>query len=272
MKKVTTILLGLLIASSAALAQTNVLSRNAVGYVKQSIPPGGKLQLVGDPWRNIDGTPRNATNVFTLGGGIKAGAAPNLADSLILWDVVGQRYVIYGMKPTGAFHLKANWAGAASNIVMTPGISVFVQTTAASLAPTNLFTMGEVPGASNYVVGIAGSGSSARPITFIANPYPVNMALNTLINTNQGAYAAAAPNLADSIFVWDVVLQRYTELGLKLNGGGAGIHQWFVKSAWTTTPVTPWSIAPGQGFLYQRAGTRGAFNWNVARPYSWPNQ
>jgi hypothetical protein len=46
MKRVIALALGIAVVGGAAFAQTNqVLSRNAVGYVRVDIPPGGKFKI-----------------------------------------------------------------------------------------------------------------------------------------------------------------------------------------------------------------------------------
>ena len=262
--------MGTLIASSAALAQNEVLSKNAVGYVKLQVQPGAKFTLIGDTFRNFDpGTPRTFSNIFTLGNGLVAAAVPANADSIIVWDSVGQKYTTYGMKTDGKVYNKANWGGVASNLVVSPDQSLFIQTRASSVNPTNMFIMGEVPGQTGVTMQVTGSLGS-RPFSFLSNPYPVEVALNELINTKDGAIATTVPSTCDTINLWDEDTQSYIGLGLRLNGGGTGTNEWRLKSSFGVSPVTPYKVGPGKGFIYQRASTAGAFSFSVKRPYSWP--
>ncbi len=185
MKKITAILLGTLIASSAALAQTNqVLSRNAVGYVKKTVGPSNRLDFVTMPF-----------NSLSPGGNALSNVIPTAADStaVILWNPGSQAYITLGRS-------KGSWGLVGSNVV-SRGQSFFIRNPATTSQV--FFLMGEVPDrftSQTTTVQIV-SGISAVSVA-----YPVD----TLWTST-----AAASLLADGdqLIIWDDVIQNYITYG-----------------------------------------------------------
>jgi hypothetical protein len=275
-QKMNKILAGILAVSMTAgivSAQEPVLSRNAVGYVKVDVQPAGKLHLISDPFLLIaDSGPKTLADIFPLGSGFKA--SPNVpanSDSAILWNVESQTYVTYGQKTSdGRFYAKSAWSGAAYTNEIPVGTALWLQTTQSSSQPTNVVLMGEVPADISLTVRVAGNVGSS-PLTFIANPYPVETKLIDLLNTASGVVGATVPGLADTVSLWDEVAQSYLSYGLRLNALGAGQHEWRLKSAWGVSPSQEVKLVPGQGLIYQRASSAGGFDLEIDRPYTWPN-
>lgn len=126
MKKITAILLGTLIVSSAALANTNqVLSKNAVGYVKRTVPGGG-LDLMTVPFVNLSQVNNTVSNTF-----------PSATDGtqISLWSQGSQTYRTF-------IKAKGTWGNPGTN-VLARGDAVFFRSPSASTQ--EVFIMGEVP-------------------------------------------------------------------------------------------------------------------------------
>jgi len=179
MKKLAIALLGLTVVSSAVFAQTNqVLSRNAVGYVRVDTP-SNKLNLVRLDFVNLAGGQYTVTNL--IGNQLATGGA------LFIWDLSNQVYV-------GENKTKSGWTPGTNKIVRGGGFFIY------SLSNNNVFLMGEVPDAitapTTTVHGLAGLNLTGYPfpadVTFTGSPY----------------FAGSA--LGDAIFLWDVTGQNYS--------------------------------------------------------------
>lgn len=180
MKKITAILLGTLIASSAALAQTNqVLSRNAVGYVKRTVN-ASQIDFFTMPF-----------NSLAPGGNAISNVVPEAANStqVIVWDPSIQNYVTYA-------RAKGAWGAVGSN-VLARGQSFFIR----SPAGTNqtFFLMGEVPDRFNALTTTV---SIVQGISAVSVAYPVD----TLWTSTT---AAATLANADQLIVWDTGITNY---------------------------------------------------------------
>ena len=251
MKKLGAFLVGLGLSATCALAANTATSVNIVGFNNVTIP-SNQYVMVGVNFDNIGG--QSMTLVQMLGTNqLKSSIFPGQADKVILWDVVNQKYVIYGQKPDGNFYDIANWTGSpfTNSVPLAKGFwinSVVSSNRTFSLA-------GEVPSdlaITNYLVG-----SVSYPYQMIANPYPVDTALEALISTNNGAVASIFPGQADKVTLWDVPTQRYIVLGLK------PVNKWYDISAWTGSPYTN-NIGVGQAFWFSG---KTNLTWIVQKNY-----
>lgn len=230
MKKITALLLGSLIASSAAFAQTNaVLSRNAVGYIKIPLE-SNKLYLVSNPFVNLQAGPQLLSNVF---------AAVPPGTTISIWNEVDQAYQVYLRNTRGV------WSGAAATATVARADGVFIDTPATN-PPVDMFLMGEVPdrftAPSNFVQRTPG-------ITMIGHPYPVSVLLTSTV------MAATVP--ANTVIsVWDPAINNYN-IYLKNNRG-----------AWVGSALTA-VLQPGQGLVINSTSTLGQ-TWWERKPYTWP--
>lgn len=196
MKKVTALLLGTLIASSAAFAQTNaVLSRNAVGYIKIPLE-SNKLYLVSNPFVNLQAGPQLVSNVF---------AAVPPGTTISVWNEAGQVYDNYLRNSRGA------WVGAAATAQLARADGVFVRMPTTN-APVDLFLMGEVPdrftAPSNLVQRVPG-------ISMVGYPYPVTMRLTNTVLAN------AVPN-GSTISIWNPAANAYNNYLKNSRGAWVG--------------------------------------------------
>lgn len=230
MKKLTAILLGTLIASSAALAQTNqVLSRNAVGYVKVNLQ-SNKLYLVTNPFVNLDGVgdPR-LTNVFS--------AIPN-GGTVSIWNEASVAYDNYSKSTRGT------WSAPSLTAVVKRADGVFLRMPTTN-SPVDLFLMGEVPdrftAPSSFVARVPG-------ITMVGLPYPVTIRLTNTVTAQQ------LPN-GGTISIWNPDTAQYINYAKSSRG------------TWNAEALTA-NVNPGQGLVIR--ATNAASSWFETKPYTWP--
>lgn len=230
MKKILIAALGMAVATSA-FAQTNqVLSRNAVGYIKTTTEPS-KLYLLSAPFVNIaDGTDNHSLTNLLAG-------VPN-GTSVSAWDDTAQSYINYGKSGRGVWDLVAQTSKVAR------GASFFVRIPAGA-GTNDVYIMGEVPDATTAPTT---TQSRAAGITFSSHPYPV------AVSFTGTAFAVAAPN-GTAVSLWDSASQSY------INYGKSGRGVWDLGAQAATLPA-------GQGLLIRSAAAGN--NWTEVKPYTWP--
>jgi hypothetical protein len=160
------------LAASVVCAQTNVLSQNAVGYVKVSMG-AGELALVTHQFVDIDGNPQTPSTVI--------GDQMPVNSRLFTWN--GTSYDIEDYLAGTKTNPNA-WAPDTATI--EPGIGFFLEASAAA----DVFLLGEVP-------SDATTDITAQPaLTALGFPYPANEYwTNTAI--------AASAELNDRFFTWN---------------------------------------------------------------------
>jgi len=223
MKKLTAILLGSLLASSAVLAQTNqVLSRNAVGYVKIPLQ-SNKLYLVSSPFVNLQAGPLLVSNVF---------AAVPPGTTISVWNEGGQNYNNYLRNTRGV------WVNEAVTAQLARTDGIFIRMPATN-APVDLFLMGEVPDRftfpSNQISRVPG-------IAMVGFPYPVTLRLTNTV------MAQSLPNNT-TVSIWDPAINGY--LNFLKNSRGV-----WVNEALTST------ISPGQGLVIRATNAANSWYEN----------
>ena len=128
-----------------------VLSQNAVGYVKVEIE-GGKLYLISNPFvglENVDGT-HSLTNMLDV--------VPN-ETVVSIWDAAAQTYNNFSRDFFGG------WDSAAQTTTVSRADAMFIRVPAGAPAD-ELILMGEVPDAED-------TPQARLPgITFVGYPYP----------------------------------------------------------------------------------------------------
>lgn len=190
MKRMISLVVGTLVMATMAFGQTNVLSQNAVGYIKKTIEPGD-FAYIQSPFVKIDGSGN-----FTISEMLPD--VPNNT-SVLLWDTAGQSYV----------QISKNFLGQWSDDPEVPrGEAFFIQIPAGEPAAVDVYLLGEVPGASTY-------GSTDIPLvegfTAVGVPYPVATTIE-----NSGL-ATAVPN-NNSILLWDQANQSYLQVSKNFLG------------------------------------------------------
>lgn len=194
MKKTLWIVMaGALIAAVAATAQTEVLSQNAVGYIKKTLPAGGKFVAMSIPLDSMS----NPQIVF----GETSVAAEAPAGSIVyFWDTTGQSW-IPGLKST------KGWGPAEANYVLQSGEGFFLKGPPASAIDIDVTITGEVPADAMISRGNPGGNAFGT----LANPYPVDFAFGT------SDVASNAPS-GSIVYFWDLAGQSWIP-GLKSTKG-----------------------------------------------------
>ena len=251
--------------SGVSFADSNtVASANVLGYTKVVDPASNKYVLIAAPFNCGTGTVSTLQDVFGTNQ-LRQSTLSGRCDLVIMWDVALQQYVRYGQKPTGLFYLSTAFTGSPTNPVVTRGQAMWIQSPSAAYSPSNklIIISGNVPNDGSYTNRI--TGNSGKPLNFIANPYPVEMDLNSLVNTNDGAIANALSGRADQVRVWDDATQQYVYYGLKFSANTNVNNKWLLTSAFTATTPPVIKIKPGQGFWYQ---TTNSINWVESKTYA----
>ena len=185
MKKLALAILGLTVVGSSVFAQTNqVLSRNAVGYVRIDAP-AGSLRLIRHDFIDLAGGQAYVTNM--IGNQLAQGS------SLYIWDLSNQTYQIANK----GLRL---WSPLTN--VLRRGSAMFVR----SSSNSTVYLMGEVPDATtaptSKVYGLNG-------FNLAGVPYPVDTPF-----TNTPFFLGAAQG--DSFYTWDGTNYGIYNRGLRL--------------------------------------------------------
>ena len=214
-RMVVLIVCGLLIAP-LAFAQTNVLSQNAVGYVKKTLDKGD-LYLLDMDFNDIDGNVTYPQDVV--------GSQLPVGSRLFIWNGSGYDIEQYqaATKTT-----PEGWAPNTSAIV--PGVGFFVQVDAGAPLPSyDLYLLGEVPSAATSDITLE------EGLTMTGFPYPASVSWTSTA-------AAAGAVVGDRLFTW--------------TGSGYDIAQYQAATkttpeGWSNPSAT---IEIGQGFFFDRHG------------------
>jgi hypothetical protein len=204
----------LAIAVSAAVAQ-EVLSQNAVGYIKVATPPG-KFVSVAQPLNNM-GKAENKFGETSIAQELPQGSIVSF------WDPVNQNW-------GGGTKGGKGWAGAESNKVIAAGEGFFIKAPANAPADGEVTITGEVPDEPKLDRVIPGNNAFGS----LANPYPVDFKFGE---------SDAAKNATQGSIVsfWDVVAQNW-------GGGTKGGKGW---AAGQSNRV----VQAGEGFFLREKET-----------------
>lgn len=214
-KSLWMMMIGALAVSVIAASAQEVLSQNAVGYIKKTLPADADLIALAIPLNNMN----EASNVF--GRTSIADEAPQ-GSSVFFWDEVLQVW------SGGAKGLKG-WAGAQSNRVVAAGEAFFMKGPVGGVA-TEVTITGEVPDDADLTRVMSGSGA----LSAVANPYPVDFLFgesDLAVNATQ----------TSSVFFWDEALQVWS-------GGAKGLKGWAGAQSNRV-------VQAAEGFFLKEAGT-----------------
>jgi len=262
MKRVCGVVVLLTVWGTLAFGQvTQVVSRNAVGYVKISITNGGFF-MAQAPFNKVGDTERRTVtevmgDQLTGTDGIVFGS-----DFLLRWDPDDQVYRLFW---------KANNAGnpewrdenelfIATTSTLAPGEGFFIQNN----QPTSqsVFVMGEVPDSFTVPENTA-TVFAVEGFNQIGYSFPVEVPINDTSLDEE-----AQPGIfGDQILRWDPASQAFVGYFLNTNPaqfGGAGWIEFNDPSAPTTD-----KFAPGEAFFYNRT-VPGVIVWEEEKPYDWP--
>ncbi len=209
------IMIGALAVSVIAASAQEVLSQNAVGYIKKTLPADADLISVAIPLNNMN----EASNVF--GRTSIADEAP-VGSEVFFWDEVLQVWSGGGKSGKG-------WSPAQSNRVVASGEAMFIKGPAGGSAVEVTIT-GEVPDDANLVRNMSGSGN----LSAVANPYPVDFTFGESDLANNAT-------VGSEVFFWDEALQVWS-------GGGKSGKGW---SPAQSNRV----VMAAEGFFLKEAGT-----------------
>lgn len=194
-KTVWIVMAGALIAAVAATAQTEVLSQNAVGYIKKTLPAGGKFVAMSIPLDSMS----NPNIVF---GETSVAAEAPVNTFVYFWDTVGQSWIPGGKSAKG-------WGPAEAGRVLQPGEGFLMKSPVASVTDVDVTITGEVPSDATLSRGIPGNNAFGS----LANPYPVDFTFGT------SALASNAP-VNSFVYFWDVGGQSWIPGGKSAKGWG----------------------------------------------------
>lgn len=232
MKTKLALILGAALLAGSAFAQTNqVLSKNAVGYVKVDLIASNKLHLIRNDFEPL-GAPIAISNALA--------SMPN-GSQVILWDSQGQAYY----PPIGKSQF-GGWGASGSN-VLPRGSAFYLRTpaTATNVATFPLYIMGEVP---DEVTAPTTPRSVVIGLQLVGHTYPVE---TFWTNT---ALAQSLP-IGSQIYTWNVGTQQYAAPIGKSQFGGWGAQG------------NALIVTPGQGFIVR---STNSFGYAEVKPYTWP--
>ena len=227
-------MVGAFAASLVAASAQEVLSDNAVGYIKKTLPAGGKIVTVSIPLDSM-----TETNIVF---GRTSVAQEALAGSYVyFWNEISQVWV-GGGKRAGALA----WQPGQSNYVVKAGEGFFLKSPVSSVDPMEVTITGEVPPDSRITRAIIGGNA----IGVMANPYPTDFKFGEsplAKNATAGSY----------VYFWNEASQVWV-------GGGkrAGALAW-------QPGQSNYMVKAGEGFFLKEAAAVNA--WTNERPYTWPN-
>ena len=233
MKKTLWIAIAGALAASVivASAQTEVLSGNAVGYIKRTVPAAGKLAAVAHPLNSMSASSLMFTNTSI------ATEMPNLSWAYF-WNPTTQKWL--GSQKSG----KGVWGVDAVAKEILPGEMFFLKTPAGQVTDVAVTITGEVPDEPTLTRAVVGGNAIAA----LGNPYPVDVAFT---NTDVAKNAA---NLSWAYF-WNPDTQKW--LGSQKSG----------KGVWGVDAVAK-TVQAGEGFFLKDAGAASV--WTNTKPYTWP--
>ncbi len=242
-------------------AQTGpVYSLNTIGYQKITAP-STNYRLSAVPFA----TPP-ATVDRVIGGQLTAGAGPETADNLLLFDTAAQRYrLLYLVNGTGDTNLDNHWIDT----------SVEPNGVATCTVPPNLgfwIRNRQVVDQTVIVVGdIVNDPTVTTPIVpgyqLLSYPYSTSIKINDTTLTN-GAHAGLGMGSADNIITWDPGTRSYRYYYLLGDVGDTNLNYKWIDTGMHPNDVATSALKRGQAFWYNHRGS--GFNWVESRPYSLP--
>lgn len=251
MKKVLLAVMVLAIGATMAHAQvTQVLSQNAVGYVKVDVRSNG-YALASVPFFDLEDAEYTIPEV--IGDQLTGGNNFGVADNIIKWDAASGGYIIFWKNPSGVWQ-RFPITGEATN-TLSPGEGFWIKNAHAS--NQTVYLMGEVPDASTAP---SNNIQLVEGFQFASFPYPAEIAITNLNLSN--SYGGNNFGVSDQIIKWDNTSQAYTIYWKKGSDG-----KWYRFPLATPTTDT---LKPGEGAWYKRYTGQGGFVWTEEKPYTWP--
>jgi len=198
MKKTLWIAIAVALAASViAVSAQEVLSANAVGYIKKTLPAGGDLIALSAPLNSM-------TDTQILFGATSIADEAPVGSEVYFWDEVLQVWSPAAKSGKG-------WPAGAANRVLEPGEAFFLKGDAAAVSDVEVTITGEVPEDATLSRAIVGGSSLGT----VGNPFPVDFTFGT---------SAVASNAAvgSEVYFWDVALQVWSPAAKSGKGWPAG--------------------------------------------------
>lgn len=251
MKRVCVFLAVVLLTGSMALGQvTQVVSRNAVGYVKVEVKGNGFFMGAIPFYEVGDDGEHTVAEIF--GDQLVGGFIPALSDNVLKFDPVAGSYVTF-WKTTGGQWRQAPEIVETTN-TLAPGEAFWIANRQSS--NQTVFLMGEVPdkftvATSTQTVNII------EGFQFVSYSFPTEIAITNL-SLDTDAQRGFIPALSDNILTWN---------------GTNYVTYWLPTSGdWRKAPelvATTDTLLPGQGAWYNRRNAAPII-WKEEKPYAWP--
>lgn len=224
---------GALVASVIAASAQEVLSANAVGYIKKTLPAGGKLIALSAPLNSMT----ESTIVF--GRTSIAEEAP-VGSFVYFWDPVAQGWSGGTKQASPKF-----WNAAISNRVIASGEAFFLKGNPTDIVDREITITGEVPSDATLARAIPGNNSLGT----IGNPFPVDFKFGS-------SSVASNATVGSFVYFWDSAAQGWS-------GGTKQASPKFWNAA-----ISNRIILAAEGFFLKELGT--VTTWTNTKPYTWP--
>ncbi len=166
MKKLMSLVALAVVGSVVAASAQEVLSANAVGYVKRAVP-AGKLQIVAVPFDNI----ASETGTYKFGETQIANDLPQ-GSSVMFWNTESQGW-------SGGTKSAKGWNAAQANKELAVGEAFFVKNNSGD--DLEVTAAGEVPADASLSRSYAGGTA----LSIVAAPYPVDVKFGDTEIANQ---------------------------------------------------------------------------------------
>jgi hypothetical protein len=219
MRTKTLLLTAALSAAGLVTSMAQVFSVNAVGYVNQTVPPGG-YAILANP---LNGNPDNNLNTILP-----------LADEFVGTSIYRFNPTTQNYRDTMVWVPGPGWlASDPSDLIVAPGEGFFVQNVSGS--PLNITFVGEVPGGTTHNTILAMGKYQIRSAIV-----PRGQAIGWVGLANSLEFPAAT---GDSLFIFDPTIQNYKDTVVYVEGPG-----------WLSSDYPPEgpTINPGTGFFVQK--------------------
>ena len=240
---------GGLLATTPLVAQ---VSLGIGGAQRIVLPPAGGATLVGFHFSSPDGS--SLEDVFGMDA-LTAADDPANADGVYLWDDGPQAFVKYFQKIDGFFYKASDPEGSQATMSLEAGDALFLRSPASSTETNSFYISG------NVCVAEDATTTFSNRIVF-ANPYPVDLNLNSTGVDWSAATAGELPTLADRVHIWNPD-----------KAGGPGFNHYFLKTVggsnlWHSCvspfPVEDPVLPAGGGAIYTAVPS---FSHQIVRPF-----
>lgn len=231
-------MVGALVASVVAASAQEVLSANAVGYIKKTMPAQGQFVLMGIPLDSM-------TDTNIVFGRTSVAQEAAAGSYVYFWNSGSQTW-------SGGSKISATkgWTAAVSNQVVLAGQSFFLKSPTNAVDPADVTITGEVPPTiAQPVISVPVAGLGGY--NTLVNPYPVDFKFGE----SQVAKDAAQGSV---VYFWNPGSQTWS--------GGSKIS---ATKGWTAA-VSNQIVAAGDGF-FLKSSNATSFVWTEpVAPYTWP--